>query len=64
MDPELELKAERFRRLPRELRLQALLGYAKRFPELPNELRAARDRSERGDGLSTVAAGADHVQIE
>jgi cysteine desulfuration protein SufE len=44
MDPELELKAERFRRLPRELRLQALLGYAKRFPELPDELRAARDR--------------------
>ena len=36
-------KAERFRGLPREMRLQALLGYAKRFPELPEELREARD---------------------
>ena len=44
MDAELELKVERFRKLPRELRLQALLGHAKRFPELPEELRAARDR--------------------
>jgi cysteine desulfuration protein SufE len=50
MDAELELKVERFRKLPRELRLQALLGHAKRFPELPDELRAARDR-----GLGRVA---------
>jgi cysteine desulfuration protein SufE len=44
MDPKLEAKVDRFRKLSRELRLQALLGYAKRFPELPDELRAARDR--------------------
>lgn len=44
MDAALEQKVERFRGLPRELRLQALLGYAKRFPELPEELREARDR--------------------
>jgi cysteine desulfuration protein SufE len=44
MDAALEHKIERFRGLPRELRLQALLGYAKRFPELPEELREARDR--------------------
>jgi cysteine desulfuration protein SufE len=44
MDPALEQKAERFKALPRELRLQALLGHAKRFRELPEELREARDR--------------------
>ena len=44
MDAVLEQKVERFRALPRELRLQALLGFAKRFPELPEELREARDR--------------------
>ena len=44
MDATLEKKVERFRALPRELRLQALLGQAKRFPELPVELREARDR--------------------
>lgn len=40
---DLEKKSARFRALPREMRLQALLGYAKRFPELPEELREARD---------------------
>ena len=44
MDPALEKKVERFRALPREMRLQALLAHAKRFPELPEELREARDR--------------------
>jgi cysteine desulfuration protein SufE len=44
MDEALEQKVQRFRGLPRELRMQALLGYAKRFPELPAELREARDR--------------------
>jgi cysteine desulfuration protein SufE len=44
MDADLEKKVERFRALPREMRLQALLGYAKRFPELPDDLREARDR--------------------
>jgi cysteine desulfuration protein SufE len=44
MDPVLEQKAQRFKALPRELRLQALLGHAKRFRELPEELREARDR--------------------
>lgn len=43
MDAGLEKKVERFRSLPREMRLQALLGQAKRFPELPAELREARD---------------------
>lgn len=40
---DLEKKARRFQALPREMRLQALLGYAKRFPELPEELHEARD---------------------
>ena len=44
MDATFERKVERFHALPRELRLQALLGHAKRFPELPVELREARDR--------------------
>jgi cysteine desulfuration protein SufE len=44
MDSALEQKAARFKALPRELRLQALLGHAKRFQELPEELREARDR--------------------
>ena len=34
---------DRFRRAGREMRLQLLLGYAKRFPELPPELVEARD---------------------
>jgi len=44
MDAALEQKVKRFRALSRELRLQALLGHAKRFPDLPAELAAARDR--------------------
>ena len=44
MDAEIERKVARFRALPREMRLQALLGHAKRFPELPADLREARDR--------------------
>ena len=44
VDADLEKKVERFRALPREMRLQALLGHAKRFPELPDDLREARDR--------------------
>ena len=43
MDPVLERKVERFRALPRELRLQALLAQAKRLPPLPPELTQARD---------------------
>ncbi len=39
----LEKTLERFRSLDREMRLQLLLQYAKRFPELPEDLRAARD---------------------
>ena len=35
---------ERFRGLGREMRMQMLLGYAKKFPELPEELEEARDR--------------------
>lgn len=34
----------RFRSLSREMRLQMLLSYARRFPELPEELREARDQ--------------------
>jgi cysteine desulfuration protein SufE len=44
MDAALENKVQRFRALSRELRLQAVLGYAKRFPELPPQLVDARDR--------------------
>lgn len=39
----LEERLERFRSLGREMRLQMLLGHAKRFPEIPEELREARD---------------------
>ena len=47
--PDLDRKLERFRSLGREMRLQMLLQYAKKFPELPEELRAARD-----EGLNRV----------
>lgn len=46
---DLDRKVERFRSLGREMRLQMLLQYAKRFPELPRELEAARD-----EGLNRV----------
>ncbi len=36
-------RLERFRLLDREMRLQLLLRYARKFPELPLELREARD---------------------
>ena len=39
----LEKAVERFQALNREMRLQLLLQYARRFPELPEELRVARD---------------------
>jgi cysteine desulfuration protein SufE len=42
-DPQLERALERFRKAGREMRMQLLLSYAKRFPELPAELAAARD---------------------
>jgi cysteine desulfuration protein SufE len=44
MDAALEKKVQRFHALSRELRLQQILAHAKRFPELPPELVAARDR--------------------
>lgn len=40
----LDDRLKRFRGLGRELRMQMLLGYARKFPELPEELREARDR--------------------
>jgi len=40
---DLQRKLQRFKGLGREMRLQMLLGYAKRFPDLPEELREARD---------------------
>jgi len=46
---ELERKLGRFRALGREMRLQLLLDYARRFPPLPDELAAARD-----EGLGRV----------
>jgi cysteine desulfuration protein SufE len=46
----LEEKLTRFRSLNREMRLQQLLSYARRFPELPEELAEARDA-----GLNRVA---------
>ena len=39
----LEKSLDRFRSLNREMRLQLLLQYAKKFPELPEELAQARD---------------------
>jgi len=39
----LEKSLRRFHSLNREMRLQLLLQYAKKFPELPQELREARD---------------------
>lgn len=39
----LEDRLERFRGLGREMRMQMLLSYARKFPELPPELREARD---------------------
>ena len=44
MNAALDQKVQRFRSLPRELRMQALLAHAKRFPELPADLVEARDR--------------------
>lgn len=46
---ELDRKLLRFRTLGREMRMQLLLDYAKKFPELPEELQAARD-----EGLGRV----------
>ncbi len=40
---DLEEGLSRFRRLNREMRLQLLLNYARKFPDLPQELEAARD---------------------
>ena len=39
----LEKSLQRFRSLGREIRLQLLLQYARRFPELPPDLREARE---------------------
>lgn len=39
----LEKSLARFRSLDREMRMQLLIRYAKRFPELPEDLREARD---------------------
>ncbi len=39
----LEKNLGRFRSLGREMRLQLLLQYARRFPELPPDLQEARD---------------------
>lgn len=46
----VEKGTQRFRMLSREMRLQLLLQYAKKFPDLPAELREARDA-----GLNRVA---------
>lgn len=40
---DLDRKLQRFRTLGREMRLQALLGYARKLPPLPEALREARD---------------------
>lgn len=64
---DLEKKLERFRAMGREMRMQLLLNYAKRFPELPEELRAARDEGlGRIDECQTplflwVSVGEDRV---
>lgn len=46
---QLDQKLLRFRSLGREMRMQLLLGYARKFPELPEELHEARD-----EGLGRV----------
>lgn len=46
---DLDRKLARFRTLGREMRMQLLLNYARKFPELPEELRGARD-----EGLGRV----------
>lgn len=45
----IDEKLLRFKGLGREMRMQLLLNYAKNFPELPEELREARD-----EGLGRV----------
>jgi cysteine desulfuration protein SufE len=50
MSAEFERALARFRSLNREMRLELLLRYAKRFPALPAELEAARDA-----GMNRVA---------
>ena len=40
---DIDRKIARFKMLNREMRLQQLLNYAKKFPELPDELKEARD---------------------
>jgi cysteine desulfuration protein SufE len=47
MPPSLETVVERFARAPRELRVQALLHYARKVPPLPPDLRDHPDRLER-----------------
>jgi len=39
----LQKNLQRFRSATREMRMQLLLQYAKKFPELPGELKEARD---------------------
>jgi cysteine desulfuration protein SufE len=39
----LEKSLQRFRSAPREMRMQLLLQYARKFPDLPQELQEARD---------------------
>jgi cysteine desulfuration protein SufE len=41
---QLEKSLSRFSALSREMRLQMLLNYSKKFPELPAELETARDQ--------------------
>jgi cysteine desulfuration protein SufE len=43
MNPEFERALARFRALNREMRLELLLRHARKFPELPAALEAARD---------------------
>ena len=54
MDTVLQQKVDRFRALPRELRLQALLAHANRFPDLPSEL---------ADRVTAVIDGLDPTVI-
>jgi cysteine desulfuration protein SufE len=47
LPPKLTKAVERFRRAPDELRVQALLQYAKKVPPLPDELLADRGALEK-----------------
>lgn len=53
LPPKLQEVVDRFAGAPRELRVQALLHYARKLPPLPPELADGRDALERVDECQT-----------